>query len=281
MANNILVYDLSDNYTSYHNITNDFITGENPPYHRHNAYEIYLFLSGNVKMYIEQTCYLLERGDMAVINPSELHRSCCLDSTTYERIGINIKQSVFDNLTTSHTNLLSCFYSHPHGQNNMIRLNEDQIQEYTSLADDLIRVSGSSEYGNDLLSYSYLIKLLVYVNRLYKESTHFESENLMPKIIMDTMDYVNEHFTEKITLDDLSALLNYNGNYISNCFKQYTGLTLRNYILNKRIDNAGKLLLSGASVSGACMQSGFNDYANFIRNFKKITGVSPGKYGKQ
>ena len=157
----------------------------------------------------------------------------------------------------------------------------DNTTEYTSLADDLIRVSGSSDYGNDLLSYSYLIKLLVYVNRLYKESTHFDSENLMPKIIMDTMDYVNEHFSEKITLDDLSELLNYNGNYISNCFKQYTGLTLRNYILNKRIDYAGKLLLSGASVSDACIQSGFNDYANFIRNFKRVTGVSPGKYGKE
>ncbi|MBQ3028199.1 MAG: AraC family transcriptional regulator, partial [Lachnospiraceae bacterium] len=41
---------------------------------------------------------------------------------------------------------------------------------------------------------------------------------------------------------------------------------------------AKALLQEGASVTEACYRSGFNDYANFIRSFKKVTGVSPGKY---
>ena len=105
--------------------------------------------------------------------------------------------------------------------------------------------------------------------------------NLMPKMIMDTMDYINDHLTEKISLDDLAAELNYNGNYLSNRFKEHTGLTLRSYILSKRIDLAKSLLLAGQSVSDTCLMSGFNDYANFIRNFKRQVGMSPGRYKKE
>lgn len=282
MPEKILVYEQKYPYTIFHNKSTDFITGDNPPYHRHNAYEIYFFLSGNVKLYIEDTCYQLSRGDMAVVNPSELHRSICLDSDVYERIGVNIKQAVFDDLNTNHTNLLSCFYSHTHGKNNIIHLNENQISEYMEIADEMIRATRSNEYGDDLLSYSLLIKLLVFVNRLYSDASqrehNHEHKNLMPNIIVNAMNYINDHLTEQITLDDLSLVLNYNKNYISNSFKQYTGLTLKNYITGKRVDLACKLLRSGKNVSEACTQSGFNDYANFIRNFKKITGVSPGRY---
>lgn len=277
----IIVYNLDYQYTSYHNKTTDFITGENPPYHKHDGYEIYLFISGNVKMYIEQTCYQLTPGDMAIVNPSELHRSCCLDSSPYERIGINIKPSVFDSLKTSSTNLASCFYSHAHGKHNMIHLDEDEMASYIGMSDDLIAASRSSDYGSDLLSYSYLIRLLIYVNSLYMKSSNDGFENLMPKMIMDTMDYINDHLTEKISLDDLAAELNYNGNYLSNRFKEHTGLTLRSYILSKRIDLAKSLLLAGQSVSDTCLMSGFNDYANFIRNFKRQVGMSPGRYKKE
>lgn len=63
-------------------------------------------------------------------------------------------------------------------------------------------------------------------------------------------------------------------------FKKYTGLTLREYIADLKIEEAKKLLLSGENVSDACCKSGFSDYSNFIRTFTKATGLSPGKYAK-
>ena len=277
-ATNYLINNIAPMYICFHNITNDYRTGATPIYHKHDAYEIYLFISGNLRLYIENSCYELSPGDMAIINPDELHAVVANKNTTYERVGINIKQSVFDNLNTFNTNLLTCFHSHPHAMNNIIHLTENEMTSFVELCDSLLEAQKSDAYGNDLLCYSYLIQLLVMTNTLYKNADSFNYKNLMPQIVIDTMKYIDENLTNEICLDDLSDKFGFNGNYLSSLFKKNTGLTLRNYIVEKRITLAKKLLSQGASVSTACYNSGFNDYSNFIRTFKKSTGVSPGKY---
>ena len=54
----------------------------------------------------------------------------------------------------------------------------------------------------------------------------------------------------------------------------------KRFAINNKISisEAKKLLNSGKSISEAAEESGFNDYANFMRTFKKVVGVSPKKY---
>ncbi|MBE5929267.1 MAG: AraC family transcriptional regulator [Lachnospiraceae bacterium] len=275
---NYIINNISPMYICFHNITNDYKTGATPVYHMHDAYEIYLFIHGNLRLYIEDTCYELSPGDMAILNPDELHAVVANENTIYERVGINIKQPVFDNLNTFNTNLLTCFHSHPHAMNNIVHLSKEEMDLFVELCDKLLELQHSDAYGNDLLCYSYLIQLLVMTNTLYKKADSFNYKNLMPQMVIDTMKYVDENLTNEITLDDLSAKFGFNGNYLSSQFKKNTGLTLRNYIIEKRITLAKKLLSQGYSVSAACYNAGFNDYSNFIRTFKKCTGISPGRY---
>lgn len=95
------------------------------------------------------------------------------------------------------------------------------------------------------------------------------------------MDYIDEHITQDITLGKLAEAFYMNSTSISRQFKKHTGLTLRSYILSRRIELAKFLLSDGMSITDACFQSGFGDYANFIRSFTKMVGISPGKYIKQ
>ena len=94
------------------------------------------------------------------------------------------------------------------------------------------------------------------------------------------MDYVHQHLSENITLADIGKTFYLNGSYISQRFKHYTGLTLREYIVDQRVSLAKTLLLHGKNVAEACEFSGFRDYSNFIRTFTNSTGISPGKYQK-
>jgi len=57
-------------------------------------------------------------------------------------------------------------------------------------------------------------------------------------------------------------------------------MNLHEYIIFKRVARAKKLLMEGKSVTETCHLSGFNDYSNFIRTFKRTVGISPGKYSK-
>jgi AraC-like DNA-binding protein len=277
MDNNYQLRCVPKDIDYFHNATTNNFANQDLHYHRHDAYEIYLFLSGNTNLYLERLCYHLTPGDLVVISPDEMHRSVCLDNQLYERIGINIKKSVLDGLSSPLTNLLMCFESHPLGQNNLVHLSNEQMEYFISVGDKLNKALYSNEFGHDILANSYLSELLVFINTIYQKSTYV-GLNIMPKLVYDTMAYVEEHLIEDITLEQLSQRFCFNGAYISYIFKHHTGLTLRSYILEKRITLAKRLLTQGKNVSEACYMSGFMDYANFIRSFTKSVGISPGKY---
>lgn len=264
----------------YHNITRCSQKEAVLPYHRHNACEIYLFIQGNTRFSIEQCCYQLSPGHLAVIHPNELHRSVCLDEQPYERYGINIKEFLLERLSSRQTNLSACF-NHPSGTNNLIQLNESQTTRFISLFNKLQNACHHDRaFGSDLLIEAELTKLLVFVNRLYERPV-LPSDNLMPVLVKDTMAYIQEHLPNDISLNMIAEHFYLNGPYISQQFKKYTGLTIRQYILDQKIHLAKSLLLDGKNVSEACQSAGFSDYSNFIRSFTRLTGVSPGKFRRQ
>jgi AraC-like DNA-binding protein len=218
----------------------------------------------------------MEPGDLVIISPNEMHRSVCLDDQMYERTFINVKKSVMDRLSTKRTNLFECFESHPIGQKNLTHLNAEQMRHFIDLADKLAVSLASDGYGQDILVDSYLSQLLVYVNTMYRNSG-YPGHNIMPELIRDIMSYVEDHLSETITMEQLSRRFFLSSAYISRQFKKHIGLSLRQYILDRRIAVAKILLIEGKNVSEACYMSGFSDYANFIRSFTKHAGVTPGQ----
>lgn len=58
-------------------------------------------------------------------------------------------------------------------------------------------------------------------------------------------------------------------------FKKETGYTLHNYIMQKRIFKAKKLIDEGCPITKASLLCGFTDYSNFLRAYKKIFNASP------
>lgn len=249
-------------------------------YHRHEAYELYLFLRGNVNFYIENSCYHLEPGDLLVIHPEEMHRSFSLDESEYERITINLQKSYLLRLSTPTTNLSECFHYRPKGKGNIVHLDEGQLKQFLHFTSDLEEALASEAYGSDVIANSCISQLLVLINTIF-QNVSFNPTDIMPELVRKTMDYIETHLAENITLEQLAASFHLNSTYISRQFKKHTGLTLRSYILDRRITLAKAYLCDGLSITEACYQSGFSDYANFIRSFTKITGISPGKFTKK
>lgn len=222
----------------------------------------------------------MEPGDLILLNPQEMHRACNLDHSEYERITINFKQSYFSRLSTPATNLSACFDFRPKGKGNVLHLDSVQLRQLLNLTIELEKHLTSDAYGADIKADLIAANILIFTNEIY-QSTTFTPTNIMPDIVRKTMDYIEEHLSEEISLEQLEAAFYLNSTYISRQFKKHTGLTLRSYILRRRIALAEQYLREGLSVTEVCYQSEFNNYANFIRSFTKITGNSPGKYAKQ
>lgn len=90
-----------------------------------------------------------------------------------------------------------------------------------------------------------------------------------------TLEYINENLTKDISAQDIADALNVSRSYLSHMFKKSTGYGLWNYVITKRLVYAQKLLFGGSSVTEACYESGFKDYAHFIKSFTKTFGCSP------
>jgi len=93
------------------------------------------------------------------------------------------------------------------------------------------------------------------------------------------MDYMQAHYSEKLTLEQLAELVHLHPNYLCKLFREYTGQTVFRYLHQLRIENAAHLLTTeGYTVSQAAEECGFESLSFFSRKFKEITGQSPQAY---
>ena len=92
--------------------------------------------------------------------------------------------------------------------------------------------------------------------------------------------YLNAHFFETPSLDDVASIAGYNSSYFSNIFKKHTGESYVSRLNSLKIEYSKVLLSHGANVIDACFDSGFRSLSSFLSTFKKHTGMSPNDYKK-
>lgn len=97
-----------------------------------------------------------------------------------------------------------------------------------------------------------------------------------------TKQYINNHFTEKITLDWIESELYMSRFHIEKEFKKYYGITIFEYIISKRINLAKRLLrFTDKSIEEIALMCGFSDQSYFNRQFKKAEGMTGSAFRKK
>lgn len=93
--------------------------------------------------------------------------------------------------------------------------------------------------------------------------------------------YINEHYMNPITLEDVSAMAGFNPTYFSSLFKKETGTSFSEYLSGVRMDMAKRLLKeTGQPVAAVCEAVGYSDVKYFVKTFVKYTGLKPNEYRK-
>lgn len=94
--------------------------------------------------------------------------------------------------------------------------------------------------------------------------------------------YLDEHYIERITLDELEARFFINKYYLLKIFKENYGSTISNYLIAKRITRAKQLLrFTKLTIDEIGCEVGMDGAGYFSRMFKKSEGISPKEYRKQ
>ncbi|MBE6571532.1 MAG: helix-turn-helix domain-containing protein [Ruminococcaceae bacterium] len=251
---------------------NQFITVP----HLHYHYEIYYNINGGKSFLIENEFYECGPRDLFVIPKTHIHKVVAEKNMPYERCVIHIDDEIISSVN-SMPQMNSCLSwldevgtKYPR----KVRLSQSRHEKFMMHIREYDRLD---EVGNELMLYSKLLEILAFARAEFGSSP-CDDKSAVPESWSDkALGYIEKNF-RKISVLGIATSLYVNEDYLNKVFKAETGITLNNYIILRKIAEAKKLLYLGHSVKETCVLSGFNDYANFIRTFKRIEGCSPGSF---
>ncbi len=248
-------------------------------FHYHEFYKIIYFVDGRVDYKVEGKTYHLKPHDFVLVGANVIHKPEIDTVVPYERYIIYLSEDFLAKSNEKNESLRYCFDEAEKVQNRVVHFAPESYEE---LVGCLIRMEQigqqKEEYMNDLLLKSAFMEFMVLFNRnaIRQPKSYITTAAYHEKVI-DVITYIQEHLSEEINVDMLAKKCYISKYYLMRQFKEATGYSIHQYINEKRIQAARRMILSGMPASKACYECGFRDYSTFARRFKMIVGRAPSK----
>ncbi len=264
-------------------------TNRNAEPHYHYFVEIVYFLKGRGTHIINNQKHQIKSGDIFLINPFTTH--------SYETISENndpveVYNIVFyaDFLSSKiaperfidnmHTYLFDTPYKLDNTRTKYIKVEGDIRHTFLSLF-QMIEDEFTNQNKGYLICLKNLITLLI--TNIYRLSNTNSSSSVISsknkKLINDAVDYLREHATETIALNEIAKKYYFSVSYFNRLLKNHLGMTLNQFLQQERMTKAAKLLQeTDMSIVEICDAVGYSDIKFFYALFSKNFGISPAKY---
>ena len=278
-------------------------------HHWHEEIEIIYFPGGNFKLDINMETFDISSECFYFINPGELHsiraysegesmeyavvfRPELLCSPFYDTVQTQLVQPlqnghlifprcilsehlVFPIIKEQFRNITNAFYRCS---------SSEQLEDvHDTLHINLFRASGKAVVGlaDQLQIKASLLKIFAELSLRQLFSQTEKSDDRRVETIKTAITYILDHYQEKIYIRDLASLIGLNEQYFCRFFKKAIGMSPIEYLNEYRIRQAVRLLRdSSLPVTEVCLDCGYNNMGNFLREFRRYTGTTPLQYRK-
>ncbi len=131
--------------------------------------------------------------------------------------------------------------------------------------------------------YAYLMQVYALLGQSYlripKDVPAEKRRIINPEIMNSALTYINEHFTEDISLESVASFAGFSKYYFSRLFREFSGITFSEYLLDKRVNHAANLLIQTKNaIHTIAESSGFSSIATFNRIFRDQKKCTPTQY---
>lgn len=242
-------------------------------YHNHDFLSLMYIISGNSTYKINDEIYNVKVGDVIICNAGTYHGRMLEDSQEICEFHIGLTDLKLENLPLNHlTNSESPIIT-------LTKYNQEFFKCYT----DIILEQEKHEPGSDLIIKALVMKLVAILLKetYYIEQTggvalynpeYYDRSDLVNSIVA----YINDNYKQNISLDKISKSMYLSPVYISKIFKEETGYSPINYLINVRLNKAKDLLKEGRlSIGSIASEVGYTDAYHFSKLYKKHFGYPP------
>lgn len=256
------------------------VTPRNDQMHRHIFFELVYIVSGTATHHLEQDTTQLRAGDYFIIDTGSIH--CYRDVRNFEIINCLFLPEYIDRALTDCPSLSSLLYNQvlrfgiPVNIQTADRILHDSEGGVGQIIRKMEQEYAAKGTGYLELLRCYLTQVLVCAVRASEEAERIRTPHRATTAIVE---HLRCHYTEPLSLEELSRKLNYTPQYISSLFHKDTGMSLQEFLQRIRIEEACRLIVQGEQqVSQIAQKVGYGDVKHFARVFRRIKGVSPREF---
>lgn len=254
------------------------------PWHFHSEFEILYVLEGSGTSYVADNIETFQPGDLALLGSNlphfwrsdeKYHEPGCTEKMNYIVIQFSdvlARGAVFD--FPEFNVLQQLFKKASRGIRFLPPFSEKAGRQ-------VIKIARNTGFKRFLCLMQLLHKMALTENyrllagELYNQQVHDFTNDRLTKV----MHYISTSYQQKIELEKVAGIANLHPSAFCRFFKEKTGKSLSEYLIDLRISYACKLIVEGnLPVSQVCFECGFNNLSNFNRAFKKHTGFTPTDY---
>lgn len=265
-------------------------------HHWHDEAEILYFSGGEFRLEINMESFPIRSECFYFINPGELHSIITEDADNHFEDAVVFSPDIlsFDSYDEAQIHLVKPIQN---GKLLFPRCITPLHPAFVSIRNafgDIMRafgpitentVSDSSLVTNDLTSQLYIKSSLLYIlatlsaHKLFSPAE--QNFNKRVESIKTVLTYIKDNYHDKIYISHLAAQVNLNEQYFCRLFKKAIGCSPIEYINEYRIKQAKRLLeKTDLPVTEICLECGYNNLGNFLREFRRHTGTTPLQYRK-
>lgn len=254
------------------------------PVHKHEFIELVYVVDGSGSQTVDDQEYQVSHGSLLFIDYGQTHSIITDAPMTY--VNILLEPEFFSKELVNVESIIEIFcynlFSEFSGRNDSalqcVRFQNEELVQVDNLIEIMLKEYEQKQLG-------YLSALRAGTQMLFSwllRKMNSNTEAVIHDSVQDVLEYINKHFAEKLELSDIAARGFYNPDYLSKLLKKYCGKSFSQYVKEKRIHQAAKLIMTtGLSVNEIMIQSGYTDSKIFYKHFKEIYGEAPGVYRKR
>ena len=231
--------------------------------HTHNHMELFYIVGGRGQFLVQDQLYPVNPSNLVIINPNVAHTEVSLNAQPMEYIVLGIEG--VELATGGNSNGQFCILDH------------FESVEVSSCLRNIIREMEQKNTGYEDVCQAYMEILIIRLMRNTDLSVHAEPSRISGnRQCAAVKRYIDLHFKETLTLDQLANEAHMNKFYLSHAFKREYGVSPINYLISCRIEESKYLLAeTDLSMSQIARLLGFSSLSYFSQGFSRSENVSP------